>query len=505
MIKYAGLLVAVAVLAACSTADQGPSGIVVINASVIDGSGGPAVAANVRVVGERIVTVGEFEPTAADEVVDADGLVLVPGFVDTHSHHEDGLLDMPEALALVSQGVTTIVAGMDGGQQYPLADFLHQLDASPASVNVASFAGHGKLRELVLGDDYKREATPAELSEMSRLLKVEMEAGALGLATGLEYDPGSFSSTDELIQLAKISAGEGGRYLSHIRSEDQYFWDALDEAITIGRDAGLPVRISHIKLAMPRWWGQAHRLISRLDEARESGVDITADIYPYRAWNTNLSWLRNVFPDRHLERREGAEYVLEHMLSPEGILLPDYLPEPRYSGLTLAEISEIRGTDPESTLMYLLQADAEVDGESNLLGFAMIEPDIEALMAWPHAVIGSDGELAGPHPRGYGAFARFLGHYVRNREVVSLEEGIRKISSLPAEQVGIAERGMIKVGYFADLVLLDPADVIDRATFESPHVPSAGIKRVWVNGQLVFVDGQATDNRPGRTIRGGQR
>lgn len=505
-----GRLVIIAALAltACKPDAQPPAGFVIVNASVIDGSGAPARDESVRIVGDRIAAVGEFEPGEGDMLVDAGGLVLAPGFVDTHSHHDRGLDEMPEALAVVSQGVTTIVAGQDGGQQYPLSDFFTGLESSPAAVNVASYAGHGTLRRLAMGEDFRRHASPRELAAMKGMLSAEMRAGALGLATGLEYDPGSFSSTDELIELAGVAAEQGGRYMSHIRSEDQYFWEAIDEAIAIGREARLPVRVSHIKLAMTRWWGQAGRLLELLDEARAEGVDISADIYPYRAWNAGFGWLATLFPERDLTRRDGAEYVLRDMLSPEGILLPDYRPEPAYNGMTIAEIAAIRETDPETTLMQLLQAEMASDdqsGGSPMLGFAMDEPDIEALMAWPHTVVGSDGDLAGPHPRGYGAFTRYLGHYVRDRRVLSLEEGVRRISSLPAGQVGILGRGAIRAGNYADLVLFDPRAIGDRATTEEPQLLSEGIAKVWVNGQLVFENGRATGNRPGRPIRRGDR
>jgi N-acyl-D-amino-acid deacylase len=494
----------VLVLTACASDAPEPTGVVIVNARVIDGSGGPSRDVNVRVVGARIANVGNFEPSAEDTFVDANGLVLAPGFIDAHSHHDDGLFEMPGALAAVSQGITTIVAGQDGDQNYPLAEFFASLEKSPAAINVASYAGHGTLRDQVMGEDYHRHATPEELAEMVDLLRTEMEAGALGLTTGLEYDPGSFSATEELVELARVAAFHEGRYVSHIRSEDQYFWEAIDEIIDIGREAQIPVQVSHIKLAMTRWWGQADRLTTKLDEARASGVDITADIYPYRAWNSGFSWLTTLFPDRDLDRRDGAEYILNDMLSPEGILVATYRPEPAYDGMTIAEIADIRGSDPETTLMELLKADMAIGGEnsgSQMLGFAMDEPDIESIMAWPHTVIGSDGDLAGAHPRGFGAFTRFLGHYIRERNVISLEEGIRRMTSLSAQHVGIAERGSIQVGHYADLVLFDPEKVSDRATPEAPHVPSLGIEKVWVNGQLVIEGGQITGNRPGKPIR----
>ena len=495
------LLAVVFVLTGCTPGAQGPGGTVIVNAQVIDGSGGPSRDVSVRVVGERIDAVGNFEPSAADIIVDASGLVLAPGFIDVHSHHDHDLLEMPEALAVVNQGVTTIAGGQDGGQVFPLAEFFADLEATPVAINVASYAGHGVLRGLVMGEGYQREATADEVAEMVALLRTEMEAGALGLSSGLEYDPGSFSTTQELIELAKEAALHGGRYITHIRSEDQYFWEAIDEVIDIGRAAELPVQVTHIKLAMTRWWGQHDRLLEKLDGARAEGVEITADIYPYQAWNAGFSWLATLFPDRDLDRRDGAEYVLRDMLSPEGILIPNYVPDSSYNGMTIEEIARILEVDEETALMELLKADIEMGARSSMLGFAMDEPDIEAIMAWPHTVIGSDGALAGPHPRGYGAFTRVLGHYVRERKVVSLEEGIRKMTSLSAQHSGITERGAIKTGFFADLVLFDPETVIDRSTPSAPHVPSVGIENVWVNGQLVFADGQVTGNRPGKPIR----
>jgi len=488
-------------LTACAPGEPEPTPIVIVNARVIDGSGGPSTNVNVRIEGDRIAAIGDFEPSAEDSVVDADGLVLAPGFIDVHSHHDDELFGIPEALGAVNQGITTIVVGQDGGQWYPLTVLFGHLETSPVAVNVASYAGHGTLRTEVMGDDYQREATPEEVAEMTNLLRQELETGALGLSSGLEYDPGSFSTTEEVVELARVAASHGGTYISHIRSEDRYFWEAIEEIIRIGQEADLPVQVTHMKLAMNNWWGQAERLLARLDEARASGVQITADIYPYRAWATSFTWLTTVFPDRDLDRRDGAEYILRDLLSPDDVLLPDFLPEPAYSGLTLAEIAEVRGADVETTLMDLLKADTEMGSESLMIGFAMDEPDIEAIMAWPHTVICSDGGLAGSHPRGFGAFTRFLGHYVRDRNVVSLEEGIRKMTSLSAEHLGITERGAIQEGHYADLVLFDPATVIDRSTYENPHVPSVGIERVWVNGELVFDGAETTGNRPGRVIR----
>ncbi len=499
---FAGIAIAALGLAACSNDAPAPAGTVIVNARVIDGSGGPAQNVNVRILEDRITAVGNVEPTDSDTIIDAGGLVLAPGFIDTHSHHGHQLDEHPDALGAVSQGMTTFVVGQDGGHLYPLADFFARLEEAPVAVNVASYAGHGTIRGEVMGEDYMRFATDDEVSTMADILRNEMDAGALGLSTGLEYDPGSFSSAEEVVELAKVAAEYDGHYISHVRSEDQYFWEAVDEVVNIGREAQMPVRVTHAKLAMTRWWGQHERFIDALDAARDSGVDITVDVYPYRMWNSGFAWLITLFPDRDLDRRDGAEYVLNEMLSPEGIFLPEYHPNTDYNGMTIAEISLIRETDPETTLMDLLKAERDWDGPgSGMLGFAMDEPDIEVIMAWPHTVIGSDGELDGPHPRGYGTFPRYLGHYIRDRQVLSLEEGIRRITSLPAEQVGILERGLIRAGYYADLVIFDPDAIIDRATTTAPHVTSSGIEKVWVNGQLVYADGSVTGARPGRPIR----
>jgi N-acyl-D-amino-acid deacylase len=477
--------------------------LLIVNARLVDGTGAPARTGGLRVVGDRIAAVGELTPAPGDEVLDAHGLVLAPGFVDTHSHADSDLLAMPEALAAVSQGITTVVGGQDGGSNLPLADFFAKLEAAPAAVNLASYSGHGTLRDEVLGEDYKRTATPAEVEAMSRLLEADLAAGALGLSTGLEYDPGIYSNRDEVLALARVAARHGGRYISHVRSEDRHFWEAIDEVLTIGREAKLPVQISHVKLAMRSWWGQAPRLLALLDAARKEGVDVTADVYPYLYWHSTLTVL---FPARDFDDLAESRRVLAEIAPADGLLLGHYLPNPAYANRTVADIAKERGEAPEVTLLALIhdaeamRAKGATDVE-DVIGTSMVEGDLEALLAWPHTNLCTDGTLDGSHPRGFGTYPRVLGRYVRERGVLSLEEAVRRMTSLAADHVGIADRGRLVPGAFADLVLFDPATVLDRATTSDPHALSVGIERVWVNGQPVFAGGAATGLRPGRVLR----
>jgi N-acyl-D-amino-acid deacylase len=476
---------------------------VLVKAAVLDGSGSDPRVVNVRVEGDTIVGVEEGEPPEGYEVIDASGFTLTPGFIDPHSHGDDELFEHRDALAAVSQGITTIVVGQDGGAPFPLAQFFQQLETTPVAVNVASYAGHGTLREKVMGEDFRRAATDEEIEKMRQLLIEEMKAGALGLGTGLEYDPGIYSERSEVVALAREAASWGGRYISHLRSEDRYYWDAVDEILAIGREARLPVQISHTKLAMQSLWGQTDRLIGMLDQARAEGIEVNADIYPYTYWHSTLTVL---FPKRDFEDRKEAEIAVRQVSTPERILIPRYKPEPAYEGKTLAEIAALRGTDPEQTLMDLIrEAEAmRATGEENVesvIATSMDEADIEKLMKWEHMSLSTDGSLDGSHPRGFGTYPRFLGRYVRERGVMPLAQAVHKATSLPAAQMGFSNRGRIAPGFKADLVLFDPETVIDRATPSDPHAVSTGIDRVWVNGVLVYEDGKTTGQLPGRALK----
>ncbi len=483
-----------------------PYDLVITGARVVDGTGGPAFPGDVAISGDRIARVaraGELASVAARARIEAQGRVLAPGFIDTHSHAGRDIFEHPDALGAVSQGITTVVDGQDGGSPFPLAEFFGRLEREPAAVNLAAYAGHNTLRRRVLGENFRRPATAEEVERMRLLLREELQAGALGLSTGLEYDPGIYSTTEEVVALAREAAEQGGRYISHIRSEDRDFWNALEEVITIGREARLPVQVSHLKLAMRSLWGQADRLLARLDQARAEGIEVTADLYPYTYWQSTLTVL---FPERDFDNRETAELVLREIAAPEGLLLARFDPQPSYVGKTVAEVARLRGADPATTLMELIREAQALERQTGgsaeaVIGTSMAEEDIERLLTWPHTNVASDGQLAGRHPRGFGTYPRVLGRYVRERGVLTLEEAVRKMTSLAAENVGVADRGLIRDGMYADLVLFDPVTVMDRATPEEPHALSSGIHRVWVNGVLVYEAGRTTGERPGRVIR----
>ena len=451
-----------------------------------------------RVSGDRILAVSgdaPLTPQAGERVVDAAGLALAPGFIDTHSHHDRSLTTTRDALAMVTQGVTTIVVGQDGGGS-DLKSLFARLETTPVSVNVASYAGHGPIRSKVMGDDFKRKARPEEVERMKPLLKAEMDAGALGLSTGLEYDPGIYSDPSEVLALAKIAGDAGGRYISHIRSEDRWFWESLDEVINIGRVNKMPVQVSHIKLGMLDLWGQADKAIAVLDKARASGVNVTADIYPYTYWQSNLGVF---YPKRNFADAAEAKFILEHVTRPDEIIFNSFSRHPDYAGKTLAQIAALRGKPATETMTELL---AEPGGYgASIVARGMADEDIERLIRWPFANVCSDGQSTGLHPRGFGSFPKVAGPFVRDKKLFSLEEAVRKMTSLAAANVGIASRGRIAPGYFADLVLFDAAQIADRADFGKAQAQAVGIRTVWVNGKIVLQDGKTTGTFSGRPIK----
>jgi N-acyl-D-amino-acid deacylase len=496
---FAGLA-ALGTLSACSDT---PGTTLFSNVRIVDGTGIPAYPGAVRIAENRIVAVGDLSPAAGETVVDGHGLVLAPGFIDTHSHHDGGLLDdMRDARAAVSQGITTVVVGQDGGSSYPLADFFGRAEATQPAINVASYSGQGTLRRRVMGDDYRRAATQPEVDSMIVLLRADMEAGSLGLSTGLEYTSAFDSETEEVIALAKVAGEYGGRYISHIRSEDRTFWAAIDELLRIGVEADIPVQVGHMKLAMTSLWGRADELLAKLDSARAAGIDVTADVYPYTYWQSTMTVL---VPDGNFTR-EAAEFALREVATPDGIIFGRFSPEPSYVDHTLEEIAQMRGEDPVTTYLAMVDmvygADAPEDADEGIMARSMVEEDIGRLLEWEHTNVCSDGGLDSSHPRGYGSFTRVLRRYVREESTISLEDAVHRMTQLSAQHVGIRNRGVIAEGMYADLVLFDPETVSDHADFANPHEPSTGVEGVWVNGLKVW-NGEVGSALPGSVIRRG--
>ncbi|MDE3249386.1 MAG: amidohydrolase family protein, partial [Bacteroidota bacterium] len=463
------------------------------NVRLLDGTGAPAVASNLRIVEDRISDTGQLQPFPGEPVVDGRGLVLAPGFIDSHSHHERGFQRDPSAISCTNQGITTIVTGQDG-ESIPVDSLKAMLAMQPVSVNVATYTGHASLREKAMKGDVLRAASTAEVDAMKQLLKEDIEKGSLGLSTGLEYEEGFYSTKQEVISLAKTTAAMGGRYISHIRSEDVNLLSSIEEIIQIGAEARLPVQISHFKIALRSKWGTATGLLARLQQARAAGVNITADVYPYTMWSSTP---RVLFPKKDFENEASAAYAARELFDPAASVITHFSANSAYEGKTISQIAIMHNeSDPKALIRIVREAGS--DGAA-IAGASMSEDDVVNFMKWNYSNICSDGADGG-HPRGYGAFTRVLGRYVREQKIMPLETAIYKMTGLTAEHLGFTNRGLIARNYFADLVLFDPATVGDWSTMTDSKELSAGIEMVWVNGQLVYQQQQATPARPGRFI-----
>jgi len=480
-----------------------PATSLITNVQLIDGTGTPARKASVRIEGKRIIAIGNLTPFEGETVINGNGKVLAPGFIDTHSHLFGSLSNQSDAIAALNQGVTTIVSGQDG-ESDPVDSVKALLHRVPVAVNVATYTGHSTLRKAVMGtNDLHRIATADEIKKMSSMLNEELDKGSLGLSTGLEYEAAFYSNRDEIIELAKIAAIKKARYISHLRSEDINLNDAIDEIINIGREAKLPVQVSHIKIALKDNWGTAPELLAQLQAARDEGIDITADCYTYDFWNSTI---RVLFPKKDFTSLEGARFATEHLYDPSGSVLVRFLPEPEYEGKTVSAIAAMRKETPEQTLLALVAAAEEFEkkhpGEDaeGIMGKAMSDDDVSRFLSWQHTNICSDGAIGG-HPRAYGTFTRFLGRYIRDKKIMSLETAVNKMTALAAEHTGIRMRGVVADGFYADLVLFDPETVMDNADINNPKTLSDGILKVWVNGVEVYSNKQMTGKYPGVFIK----
>jgi N-acyl-D-amino-acid deacylase len=506
---------AVALISPLAPAQPSPSFDVLIrNGRVMDGSGNPWRRNDIGIRGDRIAALGYLPGAVAKVTIDAGDRLVTPGFIDVHSHAVEGLVrpELRQGIPLLAQGVTTIVGNPDGGGSVDLAAQRERLESGGIGPNVALLIGHGAVRAAIMGQA-NRAPTLDELSRMHDLVRRGMEQGAFGLSSGLFYTPGSFAKTEEVIALAAVAGEFGGLYTSHVRDEGDYgagVVASVDEVIRIAEEAHVIGIVTHMKALGPDSWGLATTMIEHIENARARGVQVFADQYAYEASSTSLraALLPGGVPVPAAEdaamRAEVEPTVKENIRRRGGaaaIVLAAYAPDHSLEGRSLAQIAADRQLAPERTALDLLAR-----GNASIVSFNMTDRDIEAIMRQPYTMTSSDGGLVAmnegkPHPRNYGAFARKLAVYVRERRVVSLESAIRSMTSLPAMVFRIKDRGEIREGAFADIAVFDPAKVRDRATYADPHQIAEGMGYVFVNGVMVVKDGQFTDALPGRVLR----
>lgn len=450
-----------------------------------------------RIAGEHIVEIGNIKPKPGERTVDATGLVLAPGFIDIHNHSTEGLEADPLAETQIAQGITTVVLGADGDSPWPIAPYLDARRKNPASLNLAMMAGHATIREQVMGKDFRRPATEAEIAKMTPLVEQAMNEGAIGLSSGLEYDVASYSATDEVVAEAKVAAAHGGFYMTHIRDEGDKSFSALDEEIAIGERAHIPIEHSHIKVSTVSVWNKAPEYIRIINAARRRGVDFLADCYPYDTWHSNI---KVIMPDKQYENPKSVEKALADTGGADSVTIVEFPPNTAYEGHTIAELARTNGVTPVEMYIRIIREGDAANTEANVIGKSMVEPDIKAFYQQPWVMVASDGGIGSRHPRGAGTFPRVLGLYVREKHWLTLPEAVRKMTALPAQRLGSKDRGVIREGAIADLVLFNPSTVIDRSTFAKPFETPTGIEKVFVNGEIVWDSGKATGARPGRVL-----
>lgn len=518
-----------------SVRGQAPSyDLIIRNARVVDGTGSPWYRSDIGLRGDEIAAIAHRIDAPSTRMVDAADQVVAPGFIDIHVHAFGGagrppvplpIVEVPTADNYIRQGVTTLITGPDGFSPIPLEPVLALVAKTGTVPNIGTFAGHGSIREAVFGS-VNRAPTPDELERMRTLVREAMQHGAFGLSTGLFYVPATFSRTDEIVELAKVAGQLGGIHISHIRDEELDIEASVRETIAVGELGGLPTQVTHHKTIGKRSWGRTADTLRLIDDARQRGVDVTVDLYPYTASATSISaalmppWAQEGTRDDVLRRLRDAETRRKILVATLQILLdgrgggdPRNVMVSRcdwnaaFAGKRLDEVARMRGKpgsieDAADTALWLVE-----NGDCGGIYFAISEDDIQRVLRHPASMVASDGQVvvfgrASPHPRSYGTFARVLGRYVRDLKTVSLEEAIRKMSSYPAQRLGLRDRGVLRERMKADLVMFDPAAVRDLSTFEQPHQYAQGVSLVVINGEVVFENGAIAPVRPGRILHG---
>ena len=477
-----------------SPADQS---LLIINAQLADGTGAPLREGALRIRNNRIASLGKLSPAPGEQVLDAHGLVLAPGFIDIHNHSIEGLDSDPLAETQIAQGITTAIQGPDGDSPWPIKAWIEHRRKHPAALNVAVFAGHATIREQVMRTDFKRAATAQEIEKMAQLTWQAMNEGAIGLSSGLEYEVGSYSNTAELVAMARSAAEHGGFYSAHIRDEADKSFDALAEEIAIAEQAHIPVDHSHIKLGTVAVQGKAPEYIRVIEEAQNRGVDFLADCYPYDAWQANI---KVTVPDKHYENPKSVAKAIADFGGPDRLTIAEFKPNFSYAGHTLAELAKSAKLSPAEMFIRIIREGDDANTEAEVIGHSMIESDIKAFYQQPWVMVASDGGIGSAHPRGAGTFPRVLGRYVREKHWLTLPEAIHKMTSLPAQRLNWPDRGILREGAYADLVLFDPATVFDHSTFTKPQALPTGIEKVFVNGVLVWSNAKPTGATPGQVL-----
>ncbi|MCZ2148666.1 MAG: D-aminoacylase [Bryobacterales bacterium] len=496
--------------------------VLIRNARVIDGTGNPWYRADVGVKDGVIASIGHFSEKSADRVIDARERVLAPGFIDVHTHIEGDVEKMPRGDNYLLDGVTSVVTGNCGGSELPLGPWFEKLETLGLGLNVASLVGHNTVRREVMGTA-NRLATPEEIAKMRELVEQAMREGAAGFSTGLIYIPGTYSNSDEVVALARPAGRMGGVYASHMRDEGAKVLEAIEEAVRAGGEAGARVELSHFKIDNQRLWGASDKSLALVEKYRRQGVDVVVDQYPYDRSSTNLgitlpSWALADGKDAVAERLSNPEtrkriaVEMEQKLKDLGhadysyATVAGFKPEPSYEGKTISEVNVMKGR--EKTLANEIETvlDLIAMGGAQMVYHSMGEEDVERIMRYPNTAVASDGGIrefgAGmPHPRSYGTNARVLAEFVRERKVITLEDAVRRMTSLPARTFAFRDRGLVREGFAADLLIFDPRKVRDKATFQNPHQYSEGFDWVLVNGVVMVEDGKLTEARGGRVLR----
>ena len=498
--------------------------LIIRNGTIVDGSGNPWYRADVGINADRIARIGNLDGDSARRTIDAQGLIVSPGFIDPHTHAIRGIFEVPTAESALLQGVTTLTEGNDGNSPFPIEDHYQAISDTRISPNWAVFVGQGTIRARVIGAE-DRPATEPELEQMKQMVADAMEQGALGISTGLFYVPGSFTPTEEVVELSKVAAAYDGIYISHMREEAAEILDSVQETIDIGEQADIPVQITHHKVIGVENWGASVDSLAMVDAARARGIDITIDQYPYTASQTGITalipqWAQEGGRARLLERINSdetrpavkAEVVYKILYDrgggdPENVFISRNSWDRSMEGKNLAQLTQERGFEPTAENAAETVFEIIRGGGAGAVYHAIGPDDVDRIMQHPASAIGSDGAVSvfgagAPHPRQYGTFARVLGYYVRERGIISLEEAVRKMSSQSALRLGIRDRGTLNEGYFADIAIFDAEEIQDMATFENPHQYAVGMKYVLVNGEVVVADGSHTGSRPGRVLYG---